>query len=444
MERGNALLHGNVCPHRDLLRHAADHLPERTILDPCGEIPPGRVDRSLGDMIALERSEVSLEICAAANLATRRQRPEDVADQDEDASSPFGVELRNGVGSSFSNPSMLPLLSRTSTMSIAVSTLNEVFQRALSGSETWKALISSVAMSQTLRSCFRIKLAKRFEHLLELVETLAPRAAGDVVGARGERVQEADDTDLGVEQRRAADLAGKDASGKLPCPDLAAVCDIGNRHAAVSEEIHRAAKLGRAAPQADRNQAVVAALAEGRRAAETLDAVLYADPSIDAVMIAFEPGRGPSARNSGLLAACPVLGSATLASRNCAVPVLYNAIHPAAERAPLVAAVTLEVLAPSHFVTGDAVVRAGTPVVLADAHRVKLGPDGVAILIETLDAGILSGLHACAAVHLGALAVQNGTVIGRTVAQPNVLVEDGRVLRLGGQTEFRIPCALFE
>jgi len=189
------------------------------------------------------------------------------------------------------------------------------------------------------------------------------------------------------------------------------------------------------------NEAVLAAIEAGSGAAAALARVLDDDPQVDAGMIALGPGRGLAARNSRRVAARPDLGGATLASGGGAVAVLHNAIRPAVELAPLVAAVALGILAPAHVVAGHAVLRAGTPLALSTVHRLTLGPDGVATLVETTDARILSGRHACAALYLGASVVQGGIDLGRTVMEPNALVEDGRILRLSGQTEIRIPYA---
>ncbi len=192
------------------------------------------------------------------------------------------------------------------------------------------------------------------------------------------------------------------------------------------------------------NAAVLAAMAEGQSAEQSLALVLDRDPEVDAGMIALGPGRGLAARNSRLVASRPDLGAATLTSGDAAVAVLHNAIRPAAELAPLVAAIALDILAPPHVVAGNAVIRAGTPVALAETHRVTLGPDGIATLIETTNARILSGRHACAAVYLGASVVQDGIFLGQSIMEPNVLVEDGHVLRLSGKTEVRIPYARTE
>src|SRR5690606_7545797 len=120
------------------------------------------------------------------------------------------------------------------------------------------------------------------------------------------------------------------------------------------------------------NEAVLAAMAAGRSAEQSLSLVLEKDPDVDAGMIALGPERGLFALNSRLVAARPDLGGATLVSGDAAVAVLHNAIRPATELAPLVAAVALGIMAPPHLIAGHAVVRAGTPVALANAHCVTL------------------------------------------------------------------------
>ena len=192
------------------------------------------------------------------------------------------------------------------------------------------------------------------------------------------------------------------------------------------------------------NLAVLEAMAGGDGAEDALDRVLGPEPEIDAGMIALGPGRGLAARNSRRVAGRPDLGCALLNTGEAAVAVLHNAIRPAATLAPLVAAVALDILAPPRPITGHALVRAGTPVTRGDAHRVTLGDDGVAQVVETTDPRILTGRHACAAIYLGALVVGAGVPLGRTIMEPNVLVEDGRILRLSGQAEVRIPYARSE
>lgn len=189
------------------------------------------------------------------------------------------------------------------------------------------------------------------------------------------------------------------------------------------------------------NEAVLSAMTEGMSAEQALTLVLDRDPEIDAGMIALGPGLGLAALNSRLVAARPDLGIAQLAVGSAAVAVLHNAIRPSAELAPLVAAVAFDIMAPPYVLAGHAIVSTDTPIALAETHRLTIGPDGVATLVETTDARILQGRHVCAAIYRGASVVRDGVALGRTMMEPNVLVEGGRILSLSGKSEVHIPYA---
>src|SRR5690606_10435780 len=156
-------------------------------------------------------------------------------------------------GAASPHPWISPLRSLTSTVSIAVSTLKAVFHGALSGIETWKTDTSSINISLAFLSCPGIQFAKRVEHRLYVAQAHTPTAPRGVVGVRGKEVQQANDPDVGIEQRGAADLAGENPGSELPRSDGAAVSEIGNRHATVAKELHRTGELGRAATEADRD-----------------------------------------------------------------------------------------------------------------------------------------------------------------------------------------------
>lgn len=183
------------------------------------------------------------------------------------------------------------------------------------------------------------------------------------------------------------------------------------------------------------NEAVLAAMETGMSAELALAFVLDRDPEIDAGMIALGPGHGLAALNSRLVTARPDLGIAHLAVGSTAVAVLHNAIRPSVELAPLVAAIAFDIMEPPFALTGQAIVRANTPIALASEHRLTIGRDEVATLVETTDARILTGRHTCAAIYRGAFVVQEGKTLGRTVMEPNVLVENGRIVSLSGKSE---------
>ena len=68
--------------------------------------------------------------------------------------------------------------------------------------------------------------------------------------------------------------------------------------------------------------------------------------------------------------------------------------------------------------------------------------DGEATRIESTDLRILSGRHNCAAVPLGAEIVRDGERLGWAVIEPNVVVDDVRIVSLSGQQSIRIGYSL--
>lgn len=189
------------------------------------------------------------------------------------------------------------------------------------------------------------------------------------------------------------------------------------------------------------NEAVLARMAEGESAAAALAAVLGALPSVDAGMIALGPGRGISALNSALVETRPDLGHARAEADGTVVEVLHNAIRPQKSLAPLVAEIALGVMRPPASPAGEALVRAGTPLVAAAAKALIVDAGGIALRIETDVEAFLTGTHNCAAVYLGTPVVRDGTVLGTTTMEPNMVVRDGAVVSLSGQSAVAIPYA---
>lgn len=187
------------------------------------------------------------------------------------------------------------------------------------------------------------------------------------------------------------------------------------------------------------NRAVLAAMGRGMDAQAALAEVLEADPDADAGMIALGLRAGIAAQNSRLVASRPDLGAARRMAGSATVEVLHNAIAPHASLTALVADIALATMQPDPEPAGSITVCAGTPLVLADAHRVIIGAGGEVQRIETDARGLLSGEHNCAAVYLGTPVVRGGVVIGTTLVEPNVVIRDGSVVSLSGQTRFSIP-----
>ncbi|WP_226574283.1 DUF6963 family protein [Acuticoccus sediminis] len=188
------------------------------------------------------------------------------------------------------------------------------------------------------------------------------------------------------------------------------------------------------------NAAVLAEMAGGAPAAAALSAVLSPLPDVDAGLIALGPGRGIAALDSRLVTQRPDLGAAGGGEDGAAVRILHNAIRPRLHLAPLLVEIALGVMVPAAAV-GAVTVKAGTPLVLAEARRVVVGRNGAAERIETDVAAHLHGRHNCAAVPLGTPVVRDGRLLGLTTMEPDTVVENAKLISLGGRTAVAVPYA---
>src|SRR5690606_28697282 len=109
------------------------------------------------------------------------------------------------------------------------------------------------------------------------------------------------------------------------------------------------------------------------------------------------------------------------------------AIRPAASVAALAADIALDTMGAAPKVTGRLTVAAGTPVVAGPRDAVEVDSDLAVLRIITSDAALVRGRHVCAIVYLGAEVRQNGRLLGRTLVEPNCLVEHGRLIAANGQ-----------
>jgi len=199
-------------------------------------------------------------------------------------------------------------------------------------------------------------------------------------------------------------------------------------------------RLPNAAGRAGRplNRLVLEALEEGAGAREAVEAVLAAEPEADAGLIALDLHGGLHAANSARVGRRPDLGQALRSAGGAQVAVLHNAISPMGSLAGLAADIALGVLRPPPAPAGAARVRAGTPLRPGAEARVLVDAGGCAIAVETPEAHLLAGRHNCAALYLHAAVVREGEVLGRLAFEPNVVVEDGRIVSLSGQEEMHV------
>lgn len=186
------------------------------------------------------------------------------------------------------------------------------------------------------------------------------------------------------------------------------------------------------------NLEVLDRLRQGLAAQAAVEAVLRGDPEADAGIIAIDRNGRVYGCNSERVDRRPDLGHARRESSGAVIEILHNAIVPAGAMAALAAEIGLAVMVPERTADGEILVTASVPVVAGNANRVVLDDNGAALRVETTDLRILSGRHNCAAIYLHSEVVANDAVIGHTLFEPNVVVEDGLIATLNGRTEMRI------
>lgn len=186
------------------------------------------------------------------------------------------------------------------------------------------------------------------------------------------------------------------------------------------------------------NGAVLALLQQGLSPAEAVAQVLEANPQADAGVIAGTLDGRIHAQNSSRVNSRPDLGRARGCLDDALVEVLHNAIFPVAPLATLAVEIALDTMLSRLKPDGEVVLRGGTPVVFGAEDQVLVDAEMNALEVQTTDPRLISGTWNCAAVYLGAKVLLNGTVLGETAVEPNILVEDGRILSMSGQQVFRL------
>ena len=189
------------------------------------------------------------------------------------------------------------------------------------------------------------------------------------------------------------------------------------------------------------NLQVMDCLRDGMDARSAVVEVLSADPHADAGIIAIDSSGAVFAGNSERVTRRPDLGGARREdpASGAVIEVLHNAVYPTGSIASLAADIGLAVMAPDPPPDGEIVVRAGVPVARGKENSISVDAHGEARRVETTDERILDGRHNCAAIYLDTAVVRDGTILGTTTFEPNVVVQDGQIVTLNGRTEMRIP-----
>jgi hypothetical protein len=186
------------------------------------------------------------------------------------------------------------------------------------------------------------------------------------------------------------------------------------------------------------NTMVLELMRAGVEPGEAVDRALDANPRADAGLIAGSLEGGVYARNSARVLTRPDLGQARRVVGETVVEVLHNAIHPVAPLADLAAEIALDIMLRRDDANGEIIVRAGTPVVAGPDDRVLVNVNLEAVQIQTSDVRLVSGRWNCAAIYLGARVVRDDRILGTTLIEPNMIVENGKLVSISGQHEVRI------
>ena len=181
-------------------------------------------------------------------------------------------------------------------------------------------------------------------------------------------------------------------------------------------------------------------MTEGRSPRDAVDAVLDANPEADAGMIAADRAGRIHARNSARVARRPDLGHARRdsAGRGAVVEVLHNSIVPIGPIAALAADTALETMAPMLRADAWVLVNAGTRLALGDVNALVVDDAMVVQEVITTDRRLLDGRQNGAAIYLHSFVRQGERLLGRTTAEPYVVVEGGRIVSMSGQTSLRL------
>lgn len=190
------------------------------------------------------------------------------------------------------------------------------------------------------------------------------------------------------------------------------------------------------------NREILDRMAAGSSPAAAVAAVIAGNEEADAGVIAIDTkGRLGSAdtRRLARLADC---GSARLGSRRAGalVAVRHNGIRPARGLAWVVAEVAFAALRGETAPEGWTELRAGVPVVAADADRIMVDARGVATLLE-VSGGLGAGTRHIG-MGSGVPVFAGSTCLGFTTYEPFLVVRDGMLASIDGEPAYRVPLSV--
>ena len=181
-------------------------------------------------------------------------------------------------------------------------------------------------------------------------------------------------------------------------------------------------------------------LKTGQSAKAAVDAVLDRNPEADVGLIAVDLKGGVYCRNSDRVSKRPDLGHARLADLDtgATVEVLHNAITPFPVLASVAASIAFQVMVGQPEPAGWISIPAGVPLLLGAENAVHCGADGVATQVTTTDPMMVKGRQIGAAIYLHSRVYRGDEVLGLTMFEPIVTVEDGIITEMSGQQSIRM------
>ncbi len=190
------------------------------------------------------------------------------------------------------------------------------------------------------------------------------------------------------------------------------------------------------------NEDVLRRIAGGAEPAAAVDAVIAENPRADMGLIAVDVRGRMHACNTDRVARRSDAGEAARECRsmNAGVSVLHNSILPLRGIALMVVDVAMEVMLRSHTPDFWILIAAGTRVVAGEANAVYVDAGLRVTEARTVDEHLVDGRRDGAAVYIDSKVVQDGRVIGRTVTEPYVVLDDGMIETLSGQPAIRVGC----
>lgn len=188
------------------------------------------------------------------------------------------------------------------------------------------------------------------------------------------------------------------------------------------------------------NRLTLRYMQQGKTPRQAIDTVLDANPQADVGLIAVNRQGQIYARNSDRVRYRSDLGGArrTHQHPNACVEVLHNAIHPVGSLAGMIADIALETMVSRVQTDQWLLVESGTPVHLGANNRVHIDAERRALSVFTTDANLLRERANGAAIYLDSDVCQGNLCIGKTITEPYVVLEHGRIVSLSGQQSLRI------